>query len=126
MTKKKPTTITNSTSVNYQYIANPNSSVYVKQVKGTFGTTRRDSIYGPGLGSVDFSVFKHTPITERIGSEFRVEIYNIANQANFANPSGTITSGSFGRLNQTRNGSSAPGLGFGEPRNVQLALKVTF
>jgi len=29
-------------------------------------------------------------------------------------------------LTQTRNGSSAPGLGFGEPRNAQLALKVSF
>jgi hypothetical protein len=55
-----------------------------------------------------------------------VEIYNIANQANFANPSGTVTSSSFGTLTQTRNGSSAPGLGQGEPRNVQLALKVSF
>ena len=27
---------------------------------------------------------------------------------------------------QTKNGTSAPGLGFGEPRNIQLAFKVTF
>ncbi len=91
-----------------------------------YGNASRDSVYGPGFGSVDFSVFKHTPITEKVMSEFRVEIYNIANQANFANPSGTVTSSSFGTLTQTRNGSSAPGLGQGEPRNVQLALKVSF
>ena len=33
---------------------------------------------------------------------------------------------SFGQITSTRNGGSAPGLGFGEPRNAQLALKVIF
>ena len=32
----------------------------------------------------------------------------------------TFNSDSFGRISNTRNGSGAPGLGFGEPRNVQL------
>jgi len=72
------------------------------------------------------SFFKVTPISERVSAELRAEIYNIGNQANFANPSGTVTSSSFGTLTQTRNGSSAPGLGQGEPRNMQFALKLSF
>jgi hypothetical protein len=86
----------------------------------------RDSVYGPGFGDIDLSFFKVTPVTERVNVELRAEIYNIANQANFANPSGTVTSSSFGTLTQTRNGSSAPGLGQGEPRNMQFALKFSF
>ncbi len=122
------TTIVNGSTLQYQYLApqTAGSAVYVRQAAGTFGNTGRDSVYGPGLGSVDLSVFKLTPLTERINTELRAEIYNVMNQANFANPSGTITSGTFGRLTQTRNGSSAPGLGFGEPRNIQFALKLTF
>lgn len=116
------TTTTSSTSRTYQYMT---KSAFSSQTSG-YGNVSRNSVYGPGFGSVDFSVFKHTPITEKVMTEFRVEIYNIANQANFANPSGTLTSTSFGVLTQTRNGSSAPGLGLGEPRNVQLALKVSF
>jgi len=114
-----------SSSQTYQYIT---KSAFVSPTAGCgcYGNASRDSVYGPGLGSVDFSVFKHTPITEKVMTEFRVEIYNIVNQANFANPSGTLSSSSFGTITQTRNGSSAPGLGFGEPRNVQLALKVSF
>ena len=81
---------------------------------------------GPGFGDVDLSFFKHTPITEHINTELRAEIFNIANQANFANPSGTYTSSSFGLLSATRNSSSAPGLGPGEPRNIQFAFKVSF
>jgi hypothetical protein len=75
---------------------------------------------------VDFSVFKKTPITEQVLSEFRVEIFNIGNRTNWANPGTNFASGSFGQLTSTRNGGSAPGLGFGEPRNVQLALKLIF
>jgi hypothetical protein len=116
-----------TSAVTYQYI---NASAFAAPTCaagiGCYGNARRDMFYGPGFGDVDFSVFKHTPITEKVMSEFRVEIFNIANQANFANPSGTITSSSFGKLTQTKNGSSAPGLGQGEPRNVQFALKLSF
>ncbi len=91
-----------------------------------YGNERRNSVVGPGFGSVDLSMFKRTAITERVSTELRAEIFNLANQANFANPSGTLTSSSFGILNSTRNGSSAPGLGAGEPRNMQFALKVSF
>jgi hypothetical protein len=60
-------------------------------------------------------------------SEFRVEIFNIFNFNNFANPSvSNITSSTFGLITQTRNGSGAPGLGYGEPFNVQFAFKLSF
>lgn len=111
-----------STSQTFQYI---NKAAFAAPVSG-YGNARRNMVYGPGFGDVDFSIFKHTPITERVMTEFRVEVFNIVNQANFANPSGTVSSSTFGTLTQTRNGSSAPGLGQGEPRNVQFALKVSF
>ncbi len=91
-----------------------------------YGNENRDSVQGPGFGTVDLSMFKRTPINERISTELRAEIFNIANQANFANPSGSLASSSFGVLNSTRNGSSAPGLGYGEPRNMQFAFKISF
>jgi len=91
---------------------------------GTFGNLGRDVLYGPGIGAVDFSVFKKTPITDRISTEFRVEIFNLFNRTNYANPSGTFSSGSFGQIASTLNNGSAPGLGFAEPRNTQLALKI--
>ena len=124
----KPTTTSGST-VTYQYITktafvSPRTSRAA--TLPTYGTARRDSVYGPGFGSVDITLIKRTPITEHVGTELRAEIYNIANQANFANPSGTVTSSAFGTLTQTRNGSSAPGLGQGEPRNMQFAFKVNF
>ena len=93
---------------------------------GTFGNIGRNVLYGPGFGSVDFSVFKSTPITERVRAEFRVEIFNLFNRTNYSNPNTTYSSSSFGQITSTRNGGSAPGLGFGEPRNTQLGLKLVF
>ena len=75
---------------------------------------------------MDFSVFKKTSITEKIAAEFRVEIFNLFNRTNYANPNTTFSSGSFGQISATRNGGSAPGLGFGEPRNTQLGLRLVF
>src|SRR5579871_946700 len=113
--------LTNTRAVQYF-----NPAAFAKPAAGTFGNLGRDVLYGPGFGSVDFSIFKKIPITERIAGQFRVEIFNLFNRTNWANPTTTLTSATFGQLTQTKNGSSAPGLGFGEPRNVQLAFKIAF
>jgi hypothetical protein len=94
---------------------------------GTFGNIGRNALRGPGFAAMDVSIFKRTKITERIGTEFRVEIFNLFNRNNFANPGTSLNSATtFGLITNTRNGSGAPGLGQGEPRNVQLALKLTW
>lgn len=103
-----------------------NPAAFALPASGTYGNLGRDAIYGPGFGSADFSIFKHTRITERIMSELRIEILNLFNRTNWASPTTSFSSASFGELTQTKNGSSAPGLGFGEPRNVQLGLKLIF
>ena len=103
-----------------------NPAAFSNPAPGTYGDLGRDILYGPGFGAVDFSIFKHTHITEKIDTELRGEILNIFNETNWASPGTKLSSGSFGELTQTRNGASAPGLGFGEPRNVQLALKIIF
>jgi hypothetical protein len=118
------TLLTTASGRQYVYL---NKAAFVAPAPGTYGNVARDTFYGPGFGTFDFSLFKHTPITERVMSEFRVECFNLFNHNNLANPSVTsITSGTFGQISNTRNGSSAPGLGVGEPRNVQFALKLTF
>jgi hypothetical protein len=103
-----------------------NSAAFTNPATGTYGDLGRDALYAPGFGAVDFSIFKHTHITEKIDTELRAEILNIFNETNWASPTVKLSSGSFGELTQTKNGASAPGLGFGEPRNVQLALKIIF
>ena len=102
-----------------------NPRAFAAAAAGTFGNIGRNALRGPGFGSVDFSIFKETPITERIRTQLRVEIFNIFNRANFANPGNNLNApASFGLITNTRNAVVGTGIGFGEPRNVQLALKL--
>ncbi len=61
------------------FLAEPNNS-------GFYGNLRRNSIPGPGLATWDFSIRKDTRITERLNLQFRAEVFNILNRANFNTP----------------------------------------
>lgn len=94
---------------------------------GTFGNEVRNSIRGPRFGDVDLSVFKTTSITERLKAQLRLEMFNIFNRTNLANPNTTLSSGSFGRISTTiGDANGARGIGAGEPFNIQLGLKLIF
>jgi hypothetical protein len=110
----------------YSWMTNA-TGAFTTPAVGTYGNERRDAYYGPNFRTIDFSMIKHTPITEKVMSEFRAEIFNIFNFNNFANPSvSSITSSTFGLITNTRNGAASPGIGYGEPFNIQLALKISF
>ncbi len=53
-------------------------------------------------------------------------MFNIFNYTNLANPTATLTSSTLGRSTTTRNNGGAPGIGPGEPFNVQFAGKIIF
>jgi len=53
---------------------------------GTFGNAARDSLIGPGLATLDLSLFKNIPISERTSLQFRAEVFNTLNRANFGVP----------------------------------------
>jgi len=53
---------------------------------GFYGNLGRDSLTGPGLATWDFSVLKDTAIRERFTLQFRAELFNLLNRANFNTP----------------------------------------
>jgi hypothetical protein len=64
----------------------PTGSVYCANLLGNVG---RNSLYGPGLKTVDFSIFKNNRIpriSESFNLQFRAEFFNILNHPNFAAP----------------------------------------
>ena len=83
-----------------------------------FGTAGRNTIRGPHLSNYDFSLFRNFAVTERTKLEFRGEFYNVTNTPHFSNPSGNVSSASFGTITSTLSG-------YGN-RQVQAALRVTF
>ena len=98
---------------------------------GTWGTTSRNEFVGPGYGDLDLSIFKNTKIGERVTTQFRVEMFNLFNRANYApplndyNPSYSATD-ALTLYTTIGNFNGAPGIGAGEPYNTQFALKVIF
>ncbi len=65
---------------------------------GTFGTANRRFFHGPGTNNTDFGLQKTIPVTEAKSFEIRGEFFNIFNHAQFSNPSGNISSSSFGTV----------------------------
>ena len=104
-----------------------NPAAFAAPAPGTFGNLERNTLYGPGFKSVDVSVFKTTKLNGGASVQLRLEVFNLFNTINWANPGSTLSSStSFGVITNTRNANNAPGIGAGEPRNVQLAAKILF
>jgi hypothetical protein len=56
---------------------------------GKWGNLGRNTLIGPGVSKLDFSVFKNNRIkriSENFNAQFRAEVFNIFNRANFASP----------------------------------------
>jgi Carboxypeptidase regulatory-like domain len=86
---------------------------------GFYGNLGRDTVNGPGLATWDFSAIKNTAVSERLTVQFRAEIFNLLNRANFNTPNlivftPTGVSGTAGAITSTSTTS----------RQVQFALKL--
>src|SRR5467141_30158 len=57
---------------------------------GFYGNVGRDTLIGPGLATWDFSVLKDTRIRERVNLQFRAEIFNLLDRANFNLPNAVV------------------------------------
>lgn len=65
---------------------------------GSFGTANRRFFHGPGFNNTDFGITKIVPVREAMSFEIRGEFFNIFNHAQFMNPSGDISSATFGNV----------------------------
>jgi hypothetical protein len=82
---------------------------------GRFGSFGRNVLHGPGINNWDFAVFKRFKVRESHNLQFRAELFNLFNHAQFKNPDSNIASPNFGRVTETR-----------DPRILQFALRYTF
>jgi len=64
----------------------PNAFVAPQNNSGFFGNVGRNTYIGPGLATWDFSVMKDTRLLEGLNLQFRAEIFNLLNRANFNTP----------------------------------------
>jgi Carboxypeptidase regulatory-like domain/TonB dependent receptor len=99
-----------------------NTACFTAPADFTFGNESRTdaTLRGDGVRNFDFSIFKRTQFgpDERIGLEFRTEVFNIFNRTQFAPPNTSFGSANFGIVT-----SSYPGT---NPRLIQFGLKLAF
>jgi len=82
---------------------------------GQFGNAGRNIVQGPGFQQWDFSAMKNFRFTETTKLQFRAELFNIFNHANFGIPVNDLNSSASGSIQRAQPG-----------RLVQLALKFFF
>jgi len=104
-----------------------NTAAFSTTVAGAFGDTPRDFLRGPGAWQLDLGIGKRLPITERVAVDFRSEFFNIFNHPQYGLPNSDVTGSNFGRITQTVNTTTPVSpVGTGTPREIQLALRVSF
>ena len=89
---------------------------------GRFGNLGRNVVIGPGFNNTDFSVIKRTKLTESQLIEFRWEVFDLFNHANFGQPGRVVGTANFGQITNTR----FPTGDSGSSRQMQFALKYKF
>ncbi len=90
-------------------------SAFQVPAAGQIGNSGRNILIGPGYQNWDLSLLKDFHFTERIYAEFRAEAFNTFNHPHFQNPDTDIQSGTAGQI-----------LSAGDPRELQVALKLYF
>ena len=87
-----------------------------------FGNLGRNTVIGPRLSNIDLTLVKMTALTERAKLEFRAEVFNLVNHANFGAPSNSISSSA-----HTYNGNAGViSNTITDNRELQLGLKLLF
>lgn len=83
---------------------------------GTFGSSGRNVIIGPGINNWSWSLLKSIAFGERYALQLRGEFFNAFNHSQFFAPGASVTTpATFGRIASARS-----------PRNVQLGAKFNF
>ena len=92
-----------------------NTAAFQQAAPYTFGDAPRyfSNLRAPGYDNWDLGIQKWFNITEQFRLQFRGEMFNAFNHANFYAPNQTLGSGGFGTIT-----SAYP------PRDVQFALKL--
>jgi len=105
------------------------NSVLLPPDLNTLGNIPRAFFQAQPYWNLDTSITKRQRITERLNTEFRFEFFNILNHPNFGNKSAglgcSVTACTMGfRSNSVAGGNNI--LGSGQPRRVQLGVKILF
>jgi len=81
-----------------------------------FGNVGRNTVYGPGMQTLDFAVVREFSVTEHMKFQIRGEFFNALNQVNLGTPNRFVNTPQFGTITD----AATPG------REVQLSARIGF
>ena len=88
---------------------------FILQPAGYIGNLGRNTLTGPGIQNVDFSLFRNLRFTERLAGQVRLELFNALNHVNLGLPNTGLGTPTTGKI-----------LAAGDARQMQLGLKFIF
>jgi hypothetical protein len=101
-----------------------NPAAFAVPAAGTWGNAGRNLGRGPNLYQIDLSLARRIHLNERLNLELRADAFNVLNRAQYADPLGDVTvPAQFGIIQSTIN--TTP-VGTGTPRQIQLAMRLSF
>jgi hypothetical protein len=82
----------------------------------TFGDVGRNSVYGPGLQTMDVALARAFRLSEKTNFQFRAEAFNALNKTNLGTPNRFVNEPQFGTITM----AMTPG------REIQLSARLSF
>jgi hypothetical protein len=98
-----------------------NVAAFAQPAPGAFGDERRNSLVGPDLSEIDFSLGKNFALREGIGLQFRIDGYNVFNHPSFGLPNTGVAFANGAPTSSSSITSTTIG-----PRAFQLNARVSF
>ena len=93
-----------------------NAAAFATPSAFTFGNVGRNTVYGPGMQTMDLSLARSVSIAEKARVEFRAEAFNTLNHSNWGTPNRFVNTPQFGSITE----ASTPG------REFQLSARLSF
>jgi hypothetical protein len=93
-----------------------NPAAFASPPAYTYGNAGRNSVYGPGLQTLDLAVVRQFAVAEKARFEMRGEFFNALNHTNLGTPNRFVNTSSFGSVTE----SATPG------REIQLSARISF
>jgi hypothetical protein len=93
-----------------------NPAAFVAPPAYTYGDVGRNSVYGPGLQTMDVALARSFRLSERANFQFRAEAFNALNKTNLGTPNRFVNTPQFGTITM----AMTPG------REIQLGARLSF
>jgi hypothetical protein len=103
-----------------------NPAAFTYNAPGTFGTSPRNVMFGPGWNEADIALSKNFNFKERYRVQIRWEMFNAFNRTEFSNPNSDYNPSATSNFGQITGDNALTYNGYGSGRVGQAAVKFYF